>query len=90
MERLTVIDGMGNAELKVCYACNDMGSDSERCGHCPTLYEAIDRLAAYEDLGFTPDELEKYVTRNLRRETTLVTIESKSSLLLKPKGYGRG
>lgn len=57
MERLTEkhYDGKGYF-MKCSGAC---ANDDEMCGGCPQLDKIIDRLAAYEDTGLTPGEVNK-------------------------------
>lgn len=53
MERLTEhhVDGKG-AYMKCSEHCEE-----DRCGDCGNINHIIDRLAAYEDTGFTPEEI---------------------------------
>ena len=48
MERLTKIDGCGNADLIACFGCSP-GSDNEKCGFCEKPLAAYDKLAEYEE-----------------------------------------
>lgn len=54
MERLTIRHPDGTL-LPQCLHCNKavMGD----CGHCDYETQALDRLADYEDIGLTPDEI---------------------------------
>ena len=64
MERLTMIDGCGNDELARCMDCGleKAGADLEKCGMCEEGWQrALKRLAAYEDTGLEPDEIERIV-----------------------------
>jgi hypothetical protein len=42
MERLTRIDGCGNADLECCFDCNSeiCGADNENCGNCERVFSA--------------------------------------------------
>lgn len=59
MERLTMIDGLGNKDLAACLACHAPGNDNENCGMCAKFEEMVNRLSAYEDTGLLPEEIEK-------------------------------
>ena len=62
MERLTMIDGCGNDELARCMDCGleKAGADLENCGMCEEGWQrALKRLAAYEDTGLEPEEIER-------------------------------
>lgn len=62
MERLTMIDGCGNDELARCMDCGPekAGADLENCGMCEEGWQrALKRLAAYEDTGLEPEEIER-------------------------------
>lgn len=57
MERLTEKHYSGKGYFMKCSeAC---ANDDEMCGGCPQLDKIIDRLAAYEDTGLTPEETSK-------------------------------
>jgi hypothetical protein len=63
-ERLTGWD-KGNAYLRICFeressdgaGCEDM--DSDKCLTYPDSMEMFRRLAAYEDSGLSPDEVQE-------------------------------
>ena len=64
MERLTMIDGCGNDELAHCMNCGlgKAGENLENCGMCEEGWQrALRRLAAYEDTGLEPEEVERIV-----------------------------
>lgn len=55
-ERLTFIDGCGNADLVACKKCGSgCGPDNENCGNCDSPLIAYAKLADYEDTGLTPE-----------------------------------
>lgn len=58
MERLTKIDGIGENEMIRCFDCNNevAGDTLENCGYCEHWRKVLDRLAAYEDTGLTPEQ----------------------------------
>ena len=58
MNRLTKVDGIGKNDLIKCFDCGleTAGADLEHCGLCEHWKAALDRLAAYEDTGLTPEE----------------------------------
>lgn len=58
MDRLTFIDGCGNADLVCCKECGSgCGHENENCGYCEKPQPAYDRLSAYEDTGLTPEDI---------------------------------
>lgn len=60
MERLTMIDGVGNDELVRCMGCGleKAGENLENCGFCEEGWQkALKKLAAYEDTGLEPEEI---------------------------------
>ena len=60
MERLTEHHFI---ETKGSYMrCSD-NCEMENCGECEKLDDLIDRLAAYEDTGLTPEEIEELIKR---------------------------
>ena len=64
MERLTKVDGCGQNDLIRCFDCNleKAGENLENCGYCEEGWrKALDRLAAYEDTGLEPKEIERIV-----------------------------
>lgn len=58
MERLTKIDGIGENEMIRCFDCTPekSGYSLEKCGYCEHWKKVLDRLAAYEDTGLTPEQ----------------------------------
>ena len=75
MERLTMIDGCGNDELARCMNCGlgKAGENLENCGMCEEGWQrALRRLAAYEDTGLEPEEINDMAIE----VATLKTIES--------------
>ena len=64
MKRLTKVDGCGENDLIRCFDCNleKAGENLENCGYCEEGWrKALDRLAAYEDTGLEPEEIERIV-----------------------------
>lgn len=62
MERLTMIDGIGNDELVRCMGCGleKAGENLENCGFCEEGWQkALKKLAAYEDTGLDPEDFKK-------------------------------
>ena len=62
MERLTIIDGLGQEDLARCMGCTAeiAGPELENCGYCIEGWQrALKKLAAYEDSGLEPDEVMK-------------------------------
>lgn len=59
MERLTKVDGIGMNECIKCFDCcpEKAGVNLEHCGYCDHWQDIIDRLAAYEDTGLTPEDV---------------------------------
>ena len=60
VERLTKIDGCGQRDLIRCFDCGSekAGENLENCGYCSEGWQrALNRLAAYEDTGLTPEEI---------------------------------
>lgn len=59
MERLTKMDGMDANECIKCFGCGlkKAGVELEHCGYCEHWQHILDRLAAYEDTGLTPEEI---------------------------------
>ena len=60
MERLTMIDGVGNDELVRCMGCGleKAGENLENCGFCEEGWQkALKKLTAYEDTGLEPEEI---------------------------------
>lgn len=59
MERLTKVDGIGKNECIKCFGCDPekAGAELENCGYCEHWQNILDRLAAYEDTGLTPDDV---------------------------------
>lgn len=72
MERLTRIDGIGQNEIIKCFGCGleTAGAELEHCGYCEHWQTILDRLAAYEDTGLTPEEVSA-----LREQLTRITAE---------------
>lgn len=59
MERLTMIDGIGNDELVRCMGCGleKAGENLENCGLCEEGWQkALKKLAAYENTGLDPED----------------------------------
>lgn len=59
MERITERNEKGEAYVPDCFredTCAGTGS-SEKCDSCKINHEVIERLAAYEDLEVTPDQI---------------------------------
>lgn len=59
MERLTARDNYGDAYYPHCFRvkeCEGVGA-SERCNTCDFSVSTCEKLAAYEDLGLTPEQL---------------------------------
>lgn len=68
MERLTMIDGIGNDELVRCMGCGleKAGENLENCGFCEEGWQkALKKLAAYEDTGLDPEDLKKTFNEEL-------------------------
>lgn len=68
MERLTIIDGIGNDELVRCMGCGleKAGENLENCGFCEEGWQkALKKLAAYEDTGLDPEDLKKTFNEEL-------------------------
>ena len=85
MERLTKVDGIGQNDLIRCFNCTieKAGENLENCGYCEEGWrEAIDRLAAYEDTGLAPEEVE--AMRN-----TMEAYHKEADPLLRAKALGR-
>ena len=62
VERLTMIDGIGNDELVRCMGCGleKAGENLENCGFCEEGWQkALKKLAAYEDTGLDPEDFKK-------------------------------
>ena len=59
MNRLTEHHVIESGAYMACSGPCD--KDEDACGACPELEKIVDRLAAYEDTGLEPDELEKLV-----------------------------
>ena len=60
MERLTIIDGIGQNEVARCMGCGleKAGEELENCGYCEEGWQkALKKLAAYEDTGLEPEEI---------------------------------
>lgn len=60
MERLTMIDGIGNDELVRCMGCGleKAGENLENCGLCEEGWQkALKKLAAYENTGLEPEDI---------------------------------
>lgn len=58
MERLTLYDGSNRPELQCCMDCGPgCGDDNQNCGYCEKPDAAYARLAAYEDINMTPEEV---------------------------------
>ena len=60
MERLTMIDGIGNDELVRCMGCGleKAGENLENCGFCEEGWQkALKKLAAYENTGLEPEDI---------------------------------
>jgi len=57
-EPMTIENGMGAAELKVCFNCWP-GPNNEKCGYCDHFEAAIRRLHEYEKTGFSPGEIDQ-------------------------------
>lgn len=61
MKRLTAIRGFGKAYYPYCYranTCNGRGA-TEKCRDCEFNRKICETLAAYENTGLTPEEVEK-------------------------------
>ena len=61
MERLTMIDGIGNDELVRCMGCGleKAGENLENCGFCEEGWQkALKKLAAYENTGLEPEDIQ--------------------------------
>lgn len=60
MDRLTKIDGIGANDCIKCFDCNieKAGPELENCGYCEHFNRVLDRLAAYENTGLMPEEVE--------------------------------
>ena len=85
MERLTKVDGIGQNDLIRCFNCTieKAGENLENCGYCEEGWrEAIYRLAAYEDTGLAPEEVE--AMRN-----TMEAYHKEADPLLRAKALGR-
>lgn len=68
MERLTMIDEIGNDELVRCMGCGleKAGENLENCGFCEEGWQkALKKLAAYEDTGLDPEDLKKTFNEEL-------------------------
>lgn len=61
MERLTARDNYGEAYYPHCFRVKECEGDgaSERCNNCKFATNICERLAAYEDLGLTPEQLKE-------------------------------
>lgn len=60
MERLTMLDGIGNDELVRCMGCGleKAGENLENCGFCEEGWQkALKKLAAYENTGLEPEDI---------------------------------
>lgn len=70
MERLTKMDGIGKNECIKCFGCDPekAGAELENCGYCEHWQNILDRLAAYEDTGLTPEEAVKAAKTALEKE----------------------
>ena len=75
MERLTMIDGLGNDELVRCMGCSleKAGANLENCGYCEEGWQkALKKLAAYEDAGLAPGWISVKERQPTVREDVLV------------------
>jgi len=56
-EPMTIENGLGAGELKVCFDCWP-GHENEKCGFCKHFEEAIQRLHEYEKTGLSPAQID--------------------------------
>lgn len=61
MKRLTAISDVGEAYYPYCYRADtcDGGGTTEKCRDCEFEQQICETLAAYENTGLTPEEVEK-------------------------------
>ena len=90
MERLTSRNERGNVYYPRCFEepCNGGGS-SEQCDECEYSREMGGKLAAYEDLGLEPEEIQEYLNRHDFKElhdhiTELLELEEQGRLVKLP------
>ena len=78
MERLTILDGIGQNELARCMGCGPekAGAELENCGYCEEGWQkALKKLAAYEDTGLEPEEVSEILIDKAVVETNLKQYE---------------
>ncbi|MPM88569.1 hypothetical protein SDC9_135673 [bioreactor metagenome] len=77
MDRLTLYDGCGSPDLIACMDCGPgCGADNENCGYCERPNEAYARLAAYENLCLTPEEIEGLMVANGEKAAELARLRA--------------
>lgn len=70
MERLTIC--VNRVDSRCAKVSSDLCHEYNDCFYCPQYVKMVDRLAAYEDTGLEPEEINEL----LLKVATLETIES--------------